>query len=289
MQTESKYFTLNNGMKMPCLGLGVFRNKDPKECENSIICAIENGYRMIDTAAVYGNEQAVGNAVKHCGIPREELFITTKLWYADCSRDLAKRALDRSLKKLGLGYVDLYLVHEPYGWLKSAWRGLEESVADGKVRAIGVSNFGQRELEKLLGYAKIAPAVDQIELHPYFQRKELLAFLKECGIQPEAWAPFGAGKSGILDHPVIARVAERRGCTVAQAVLAWLRAKGAVAIPKSSNPDRMAENLASLSVELTEEDIRNIDCLDLGDSLFPWDKGIRRPLRKAIGFLHYII
>lgn len=286
MQTESKYFTLNNGMKMPCLGLGVFRNKDPKECENSIICAIENGYRMIDTAAVYGNEQAVGNAVKHCGIPREELFITTKLWYADCSRDMAKRALDRSLKKLGLGYVDLYLVHEPYGWLKSAWRGLEESVADGKVRAIGVSNFGQRELEKLLGYAKIAPAVDQIELHPYFQRNELLAFLKECGIQPEAWAPFAAGQSGLLRDPVITGIAEKRGCSSAQTILRWLYGRGAAVIPKSSDPKRIKENAEFLNAALSDEDMRAISSLDRGESLFPWDKGWRRPLRKTLGFFH---
>lgn len=283
---ENRYFTLNNGVKMPCLGLGVFRNTDPKECEKSIICAIENGYRMIDTAAVYGNERAVGSAVRHCGLPREELFITTKLWYADCCREMAKRALDRSLKKLGLGYVDLYLVHEPYGWLKSAWRGLEECAAEGKARAIGVSNFGERELEKLLCHANIAPAVDQIELHPYYQRRELLAYLKARGILPEAWAPFAAGNGGLLSEPAITRTAERLGCTPAQAILAWLHGLGAAVIPKSSRPERIAENAQFLKAALTDEDGAEIAALDRGESLFPWDKGWRRPMRKALGFFH---
>ena len=285
---DEGYIRLNNGMEMPLVGLGVFRMKG-YECKKIVISAVESGYRLIDTAAVYNNERAVGDAVRWCGLPREQLFVTTKLWYTNCSYHNAKRALEKSLKNLGLDYVDLYLIHEPYGWLKGTWRALEECVREGKVRAIGLSNFCERDIENITRGAEIMPAVDQIELHPLYRREKLLAYLNERGITPEAWAPFGAGKSGILDHPVIARVAERRGCTVAQAVLAWLRAKGAVAIPKSSNPERMAENLASLSVELTDEDIRNIDCLDLGDSLFPWDKGIRRPLRKAIGFLHYII
>ena len=283
---EEKYFTLNNGVKMPCTGLGVFRNTDPAECERSVICAIENGCRMIDTAAVYRNEEAVGRAIKHCGVPREELFITTKLWYADCSEKRVERALERSLKKLGLDYVDLYLVHEPYGHVKSAWRGMEKCADDGRIRAIGVSNFGQKQLASLMKQAHIQPAVDQIELHPYYIRQELLDFLKKNGILAEAWAPFGAGKAGIFADPAIAYVAKKHGCTPAQAILAWLHSKGAATIPKSSNPARIKENLNFAAFVPDAEDTALIEALDRGRSLFPWDKGINVPLRKVMGFFH---
>ena len=284
--TTDDFFVLNNGIKMPCRGLGVFQNKNPETCEQSILCAINRGYRMIDTAAVYGNEEAVGRAIKNCGVPRGQLFITTKLWYADCSRDRAKRALDRSLKKLGLDYVDLYLIHEPYGWIKSAWRGLEESVEEGKVRAIGVSNFGMAELKKLLVQANIAPAVDQIELHPYFQRAELVGFLRQNGILAEAWAPFAEGKRGIFTHPVLTDIAKKHGCTVAQLILAWLHARGIAVIPKSVRPERIAENFDFLGISPDEEDMRAVAALDGGESLFPWDRGWRRPMRKIMGFFH---
>ena len=279
------YFVLNNGVQMPCIGLGVFRMK-PGECEKSVLCAIEKGYRMIDTAAAYRNEEAAGRAIAQCGVPREQLFITTKLWYSDCSHDMAKRALDRSLKKLGLDYVDLYLIHEPYGWLKGAWRALEESVAEGKVRAIGVSNFTEDDLKKLLAYADIVPAVNQIEIHPLYQRDKLRQFMAEKDILAEAWAPFAAAKEGIFSHPTIVKIANKHGCSAGQAILAFLHAQGIAVIPKSVKAERMAENLDFVETTLDAEDMDALRALDRGESLFPWDKGVRRPLRKALGYLH---
>ena len=283
---ENVTFTLNNGVKMPAAGLGVFQVTDKKTCIDAVICAIENGYRMIDTAAVYGNEEAVGEAIKACGIPREELFITSKLWFSDCGYKRAKRALESSLKKLGLDYIDLYLIHEPYGWLKRTWRALEECADEGKVRAIGVSNFGIDDLINITDDARITPAVDQIELHPYFRREELLKFLREKNILPEAWAPFAEGKNGIFASPVLTEIAATHDGTVAQVILAWLHARGVAVIPKSVRPERIAENGDFFKVRLSEKEIAEIDRMDRGSSLFPWDKGIRRPLRKLFGFFH---
>ena len=280
-----QYFTLNNGIKMPAYGLGVFR-MEGAGCERAVLAAIENGYRMIDTAAAYGNEEAVGRAIKKCGVPRGELFVTTKLWYADCGRGRTKRALERSLERLGLDYVDLYLIHEPYGWLNGAWKDMQESLAEGKTRAIGVSNFGERELEKLAARSGIVPAVNQIELHPFYARKELIKYLESRGILPEAWAPFAEGKLDIFRNPVICGIAEKHGCTAAQVILAWLHAQGVAVIPKSSKPERIRENGEFFKVNLSDEDIAAIDSLDRGESLFPWDKGYKVPLRKTLGFFH---
>ena len=282
---DEGYIRLNNGMEMPLVGLGVFRMKG-YECKKIVISAVENGYRLIDTAAVYNNERAVGDAVRWCGLPREQLFITTKLWYTNCSYHNAKRALEKSLKNLGLDYVDLYLIHEPYGWLKGTWRALEECVREGKVRAIGLSNFDERDIENITRGAEIMPAVDQIELHPFYQRRELLGFLREKDILPEAWAPFAEGKHGIFQSPILAEIAGVHGCTAAQVILAWLHAQGAAVIPKTVNPDRMRENAAFAKVKLTDGDMLEVAALDRGESLFPWDKGWRRPLRKVMGFFH---
>ena len=190
------------------------------------------------------------------------------------------------MKKLGLDYIDLYLIHEPYGWLKRTWRALEECVDEGKVRAIGVSNFGINDLINIMDDARIKPAVDQIELHPFYQRRELLGFLREKDILPEAWAPFAEGKHGIFQSPILAEIAGVHGCTAAQVILAWLHAQGVAVIPKSVRPGRIAENGDFFKVKLSESEIAEIDRMDRGASLFPWDKGIRRPLRKLAGFFH---
>lgn len=283
---ENVTFTLNNGVEMPAAGLGVFQNTDKKTCIDSILYAIECGYRMIDTAAVYGNEEAVGEAIKACGVPRDQLFITTKLWFSDCGYKRARQALETSLEKLGLDYVDLYLIHEPYGWVKNAWRAMEECADEGMARAIGVSNFNERELVNLMEDAHVVPAVNQIELHPFYQRKELLAFMREQDILPEAWAPFAEGKLGIFKNPVLCGIAEAHGCTSAQVILAWLHAQGIAVIPKSTHRERIAENGDFFKVQLSKEEIARIDGLDRGESMFPWDKGIRKPLRKLAGFFH---
>lgn len=279
-------FTLNNGVKMPAVGLGVFQNTDDKVCTDSVLAAIECGYRMIDTAAVYGNEEAVGRAIKQCGVPRDQLFITTKLWYSDCGYDRARKALEISLKKLGLDYVDLYLIHEPYGWVKRAWKALEECEDEGMIRAIGVSNFNKSELENLMDGAHVIPAVNQIELHPFYRRKELVDFLQENNILAEAWAPFAEGKRGIFTNQALTGIAGAHGCTVAQVILAWLNARGIAVIPKSTHKERIEENFRFMGVTLNAEEMAAIDALDAGESMFPWDKGIRKPLRKLAGFFH---
>jgi len=257
--------TLNNGVKMPWLGLGVFKVPEGSIVVDSVKTAIKNGYRSIDTAAVYRNEegvgQALGEAMREYGVTREELFVTSKVWNSDQGFQTTLDAFDLSLKKLGLDYLDLYLVHWPVkGKYKETWKALEKIYASGKVRAIGVSNFHVHHLEDLLAEAEIVPAVDQIELHPYLSQTEIREFARSKGIRIEAWSPLGQG--AVLGDPVIASLAAKYGKSPAQVILRWDLQSGIVTIPKSVNESRIVENASLFDFELTAEDMRTIDALN---------------------------
>lgn len=260
--------TLNNGVNMPILGFGVFQVPDPAECERSIRDAIDVGYRLLDTAQSYGNEAAVGAAIKNHGIARGELFITTKLWLEDVSYERAKAAFERSLNKLQTDYLDLYLIHQPYGDVYGAWRAMEELYRAGRIRAIGVSNFYPDRLVDFALHNEITPAVNQIEIHPFHQQEEALKILQEYKVQPEAWGPFAEGKNGLFSNNVLQSIAQKHGKTIAQVVLRWLNQRGIVAIPKSVRKERMAENFAIFDFELGEDDITAITTLDQKASSF---------------------
>ena len=257
---------LNNGVEMPLEGFGVFQVPDPAQCEQAVLDAISTGYRLIDTAAAYMNEEAVGKAVQKCGVPREELFITTKLWVQDASYDGAKQAIDTSMKKLGLDYIDLYLIHQPMGDYIGAYRAMEEAYKDGKIRAIGVCNFYPNRLADLCETVEVIPAVNQVELHPFFQQENALALMKEYGVIPEAWGPFAEGKHGIFTHPVLTEIGQKYGKTAAQVALRWNVQRGVVVIPKSVHRERMEQNLAIWDFALSESDMKAIAELDLGHS-----------------------
>lgn len=216
-----EYVTLNNGIKMPQEGFGVFQVPDPKQCEEAVLDAINSGYRLIDTAAAYMNEAAVGQAIAKCGVPREELFITTKLWVQDASYEGAKQAIETSLKNLGLDYLDLYLIHQPMKDYIGAYRAMEEAYKDGKLKAIGVCNFYPNRLADLCETVEVIPAVNQVELHPFFQQENALALMKEYGVQPQAWGPFAEGNHGIFTHPVLTKIGEKYGKSAAQVALRW--------------------------------------------------------------------
>jgi 2,5-diketo-D-gluconate reductase A len=263
-----KTVALNNGRKMPILGFGVFQMADPAECERSIVDAIETGYRLIDTAASYGNEEAVGKAIKPCGVPRQELFVTTKLWVSDAGYEKAKRAFDRSLKRLGLDYLDLYLIHQPYGDVYGAWRAMEELYREGRAKAIGVSNFHPDRVIDLILHNEVPPAVNQVETHPFHQQVETQEFLRENNVQIESWGPFAEGKNDIFENEVLKSIGGKYGKTVAQVILRWLTQRGVVAIPKSVRKDRMAENFDIFDFELGGEDMDAIRALEIGKSLF---------------------
>lgn len=257
---------LNNGVEMPLEGFGVFQVPDPAQCEQAVLDAIASGYRLIDTAAAYFNEEAVGAAIAKCGVPRKELFITTKLWVQDASYEGAKAAIETSLKKLGLDYIDLYLIHQPMGDYIGAYRAMEEAYKDGKLRAIGVCNFYPNRLADFCETVDVMPAVNQVELHPFFQQENALALMKEYGVRPEAWGPFAEGKHGIFTHPVLTTIGQKYGKTAAQVALRWNIQRGVTVIPKSVHRERMEQNLAVWDFQLSDEDMAEIAKLDIGHS-----------------------
>lgn len=259
-----EYVALNNGVKMPKEGFGVFQVPDAAVCEQAVLDALASGYRLIDTAAAYFNEEAVGAALKKSGTPREELFITTKLWIQDAGYENAKKAFATSLKKLGLDYLDLYLIHQPMNDYYGAWRAMEELYDEGKIRAIGVCNFYPERLADLCVNARIMPAVNQVELHPFFAQSGALETMKEFDVQPEAWGPMAEGKHNIFAHPVLSEIGAKYGKSAAQVALRWNTQRGVVITPKSTHRARMEENLNIWDFELSEEDMEAVGKLDLG-------------------------
>ncbi len=259
---------LNNGVEMPILGFGVFQVTDLAECERSVLDAINVGYRLIDTAASYRNEEAVGNAIKKSGVPREDLFITTKLWVQDAGYEGAKKAFEKSLKKLQLDYLDLYLIHQPYGDVHGTWRALEELYKEGRIKAIGVSNFQPDRVMDLIVHNNVVPAVNQIETHPFNQQVEAQKFLQENGVQIQSWGPFAEGKNHLFQNELLLSIGRKYNKSVAQVVLRWLTQRGVVVIPKSVRKERMEENFNSLDFTLSGEDLEAIATLDQKTSLF---------------------
>lgn len=257
---------LNNGVEMPLEGFGVFQVSDPAVCEQAVLDAIESGYRLIDTAAAYMNEEAVGRAIAKCGVPREELFITTKLWVQDASYEGAKAAIETSLQKLGLSYIDLYLIHQPMGDYIGAYRAMEEACKEGRLKAIGVCNFYPNRLADLCETVEIKPAVNQVELHPFFQQENALALMKEYGVHPEAWGPFAEGSHGIFTHPVLTKIGEKYSKSTAQVALRWNVQRGVTVIPKSVHKERMEQNINIWDFTLSDEDMAEIAKLDIGRS-----------------------
>lgn len=261
-----EFITLNNGIKMPAMGFGVFQVPDSEQCEQAVTDAINSGYRLIDTAAAYMNEKAVGNALKKCDVPREELFITTKLWVRDMSYEGAKAAFQTSLDKLGLDYLDLYLIHQPMGDYYGAYRAMEELYKEGFVRAIGVCNFYPERLTDLCLHADVIPAVNQVECHPFFQQDAAIKNMKEFGVQIEAWGPFAEGQFGIFTHPVLTKIGAKYGKSAAQVALRWNVQRGVVVIPKSTHKERMEENMDIWDFKLSDKDMEDIAKLDIGHS-----------------------
>lgn len=259
---------LNNGIQMPINGFGVFQISDQTLCEQCVVEAIEAGYRLIDTASVYGNEEAVGHAIKRCDVSREELFITSKLWVQDAGYEKTKQAIHTSLKKLGLDYLDLYLIHRPFGDYYGAWRALEEAYAKGEIRAIGLSNFDRSRIMDLIMNNKVLPAVVQVECHPFYQQEELLTFLKEHHIQMEAWGSFAEGKKNIFENDLLKEISMKYGKTTAQVILRWNIQRGIIPLAKSVHLSRMKENLSVLDFELSQEDMKSISQLDENQTLF---------------------
>jgi 2,5-diketo-D-gluconate reductase A len=259
---------LNNGVEMPILGFGVFQVTDLAECERSVLDAISTGYRLIDTAQSYMNEEAVGRAIKQSGVPREELFITTKLWIQSNGYEGAKKAFEASLKKLQLDYLDLYLIHQPYGDVYGEWRAMQELYKEGRVRAIGVSNFHPDRLMDLIVNNEIVPAVNQIETHPFHQQNETQKFLQENNVQIESWGPFAEGKNNIFHNELLGSIGKKYNKSIAQVILRWLTQRDVIAIPKSVHKERMKENLNSLDFQLSSGEMEAIKTLDTNASLF---------------------
>ncbi|MBV7412946.1 aldo-keto reductase [Aeromonas encheleia] len=259
---------LNNGIEMPLLGFGVFQMTDAAECERAVIEAIDSGYRLIDTAASYQNETQVGNGIRQSGIVRRELFVTTKLWLQDASYEGAKAQFERSLNRLQLDYVDLYLIHQPYGDVHGAWRAMEELLQAGKIRAIGVSNFQPDRLADLMAFNKLVPAVNQIEVNPFNQQLHAAPWMQSRHIQPQAWAPFAEGRNGLFQHPVLTAIGAKRGKSVGQVVLRWIFQRGIASLAKSVRKERMKENLDILDFELSQDEMVQIAALDTATSAF---------------------
>lgn len=263
-----KYTILNNGIKMPMVGFGVFQIHDDKTTQTVVEEAIKTGYRLIDTAQVYGNEEAVGKAIKASGVPREELFITTKLWISDFSYEAAKDAFNESLRKLDLDYVDLYLLHQPFGDIFGAWRALEELYKEGKIKAIGVSNFKPDQLANLAAFNEVTPAVNQIELHVFNQKEDEQAYMLSKGVQTESWGAFAEGQFDVFNNPVLKEIAEKYSKTTAQVMLRWQLQRGIVSLSKSANPERVRQNFDIFDFELSAEDMDKIATLNTNITVF---------------------
>jgi len=263
-----QHVTLNSGIQMPILGFGVFQIADAQDCARSVVDAIETGYRLIDTAASYMNEEAVGMGLKASGVARDQLFVTSKLWVQDAGYERTQQAIDKSLRRLQLDYLDLYLIHQPFGDVHGAWRAMEVAYRAGKLRAIGVSNFHPDRLMDIQAFNEIAPAVNQVEVNPFQQQLESVPFMREIGVQAEAWAPFAEGRNGLFQNEVLLAIGVRYGKSVGQVVLRWLVQRGIVALAKSVRKERMAENIAIFDFSLDDEDMARIAALDTNTSSF---------------------
>ncbi|RAJ82300.1 diketogulonate reductase-like aldo/keto reductase [Chitinophaga dinghuensis] len=263
-----KTVKLNNGVEMPILGFGVFQIPDLAECERAVLDALDTGYRLIDTAASYLNESAVGNAIKESGIKREELFITTKLWLQNTGYENTKAAFQRSLDRLQLDYLDLYLIHQPFGDIFGSWKAMQELYHAGMIKAIGVANFHPDRIMDLMMNSGFTPAINQIETHPFHQQIETQKFLEANNVQIESWGPFAEGKNNIFHNEVLMGIAEKYNKSVAQVILHWLTQRNVIAIPKSVRKERMAENFNIFDFELTPEDLKAIEALNTNLSLF---------------------
>jgi 2,5-diketo-D-gluconate reductase A len=267
MSTQIPKITLNNGVRIPILGFGVYQIP-AEQTEQAVTDALAAGYRHIDTAAAYANEEAVGRAIENSGIPREELFVTTKLWVSDAGEDRAKRAFEKSLQRLGLDHLDLYLIHQPFGDYYGSWRAMEQLHREGVIKAIGVSDFYPDRLVDLVDHNEITPAINQIETHPYFQRADYQELMRERGVQIESWGPFAEGRNNLFFDPVLSEIGAAHGKSVAQVVLRWLIQRDVVVIPKSVRADRMAENIDVFDFQLTDDEMTRIAAMDTGVSLF---------------------
>ena len=260
--------TLNNGVVMPILGYGVFQIPDPQECERCVVEAIDTGYRLIDTAASYLNEEAVGRGIKNASVPRADLFVTTKLWVQDTGYERTQQAIDKSLRRLQLDYLDLYLIHQPFGDVHGSWRAMEDALKAGKVRAIGVSNFHPDRLMDIIGFNDVVPAVNQVEVNPFLQQEASVALMRENGVQAEAWAPFAEGRNNLFQNEALVDIGRKHGKSVGQVVLRWVTQRGIVALAKSVRKKRMEENLRVLDFTLDEADMARIAQLETGESSF---------------------
>lgn len=277
---------LNNGVEMPVIGFGVFQIPDEKECQKAVEEALEAGYRMIDTAAAYMNEKAVGAAIRASGIPRGEIFVTTKLWVQDQGEEAALRAFDASMEKLGLDVLDLWLIHKPYGDYYGSWRAMERLYKEGRVRAIGVTSFPDDRLLDLMMHNEVRPAVNQVETNPWCQQKATAAFLRAEGIAHEAWAPFAEGRDGLFSNPVLTGIGAAHGKTAGQVVLRWLVQRGVIVIPKTVRRSRMEENLAIFDFSLTDEEMAAVAALDRGASSFYDDRALESVRRIGAFRIH---